>query len=204
MEIPTTIGQFDLRSEIVALAIILLAIAIILYLNRNRLQVRFREWRVERTLNRIGVEQIRDFICPDGLDGHYRIDRLALTPEAIVMVVYKPYVGTIFCAERISEWTQVVGQKSFKFENPLFELDNQLTALGLVIGKVPMKGYLLFSESAVFPKGQTESVIQPASIPASLAREPASRFNPEVKSAWRQLRELHANPGGDREVGLKT
>ena len=197
-------GQLDLRSDIVALGIILLACAIILYVNRARIQLRFREWRIERSLNRIGIEQIRNFVCPDGLDGHYSFDRLALTPDAIVMVVYKPYVGNIYCAERISEWTQVIGQKSFKFENPLFELENQLTALALVVGKVPMQGYLMFSESAAFPKGQPASVIQSATVPASLQRDQSRAIKPDVQAAWRQLLELHANHRQERAEGLKT
>ena len=184
MDIEITLGQLDLRSDIVALSIILLACLIILYVNRARIQLRFREWRIERSLNRIGVEQIRNFVCPDGLDGHYSFDRLALTPEAIVMVVYKPYIGNIYCAERISEWTQVIGQKSFKFENPLFELENQLTALRQITDKVELRGLLVFSHSAIFPKGHPDSVVQPDTIPQRYLDAPSDEVNAHVMQAW--------------------
>ena len=124
MDVNQIMNRLDLQSEIVAYAIILIAILLILYLNRKRLIVRFHEWRIQHCLNKIGTEQIRDLVCPDGLEGHYNIDRLALTRDAILVISYKPYIGNIYCAERISEWTQVIGQKSFKFENPLFELEN--------------------------------------------------------------------------------
>ena len=93
-----------------------------------------------------------------------------------MVIAYKPYVGNIYCAERIAEWTQVIGQKSFKFENPLFELDNQLTALTLALGNVPLKGYLFFSHSAVFPKGHPDSVLQPDSIPRAFSARPETGY----------------------------
>lgn len=204
MDIKKTISQLDLQSELIALIIIGLAIVVILYLNRVRLQLQLREWRLQRCLNRIGAEQIRDFSCPDGLDGHYNIDRLALTCDAILVVAYKPYLGNIYCAERIAEWTQVIGQKSFKFANPMFELENQITALKLSIGKVPLKGYLMFSQSAEFPKGQPDSVLQPESIPPQLLRESNQQINPETKAAWEHLKWQHANAHGAGEIGVKT
>jgi hypothetical protein len=204
MDIIKTIDQFDLQSELVALIIIGLAILLIVYVNRMRLLLRFREWRIQRCLNRIGAEQIRDFSCPDGLDGHYRIDRLALTRDAILVIAYKPYIGNIYCAERIAEWTQVIGQKSFKFENPMFELENQITALKLLIGAVPLRGYLMFDQSAEFPKGQLESILQPENIPAQLLRSNNQQIDPEKSAAWEQLKWQHANANGAGEIGVKT
>jgi hypothetical protein len=204
MDIKKTMSQFDLHSEMVALLIIGLAILLILYINRARLQLRLREWRVQRCLNQIGTEQIRNFSCPDGLEGHYNIDRLALTRNAILLVAYKPYVGNIYCAEKIAEWTQVVEQKSFKFENPLFELENQITALRLAIGSVPLKPYLMFSQGAEFPKGHPDSVVQPDTIPAELLREHNQQVIPEVAEAWEQIKWQHANASNASEIGVKT
>ena len=184
MDVNQTMNQLDLQSEIVALAIVAIALLLILFLNRRPLLARYHEWRIQHCLNRIGIEQIRNLACPDGLEGHYTIDRLALTRDAILVIAYKPYVGNIYCAERIAEWTQVIGQKSFKFENPLFELDNQVTALNLAFGGGPLKGYLFFSHSAVFPKGHPESVLQPDSIPPHFMRDHSQPVKEEVRAAW--------------------
>ena len=204
MDVNQIMNRLDLQSEIVAYAIILIAILLILYLNRKRLIVRFHEWRIQHCLNKIGTEQIRDLVCPDGLEGHYNIDRLALTRDAILVISYKPYIGNIYCAERISEWTQVIGQKSFKFENPLFELENQITALTLAFGAAPLQGCLFFSHSAIFPKGHPESVLQPDSIPPHFMRDHNQAVKEDVRAAWDHLKWQQANPRSGGEVRVKT
>ena len=204
MDVNKIMNYLDLRSENVAFAIIAIAILLILYLNRKHLIAHFHEWRIQRCLNKIGTEQIRDLFCPDGLDGHYNIDRLALTRDAILVVAYKPYVGKIYCAERISEWTQVIGQKSFKFENPLFELENQITALTLAFGSAPLQGQLFFSHSAVFPKGHPNSVLQPDNIPAHFMRDHNQVVKEEVRAAWDHLKWQQANLRSDNGGRVKT
>jgi len=204
MDVNKIMNRLDLQSEIVAFAIISIALLLILYLNRERLIVRFHEWRIQRSLNKIGSEQIRDLVCPDGLEGHYKIDRLALTRDAILVVAYKPYVGNIYCAERISEWTQVIGRKSFKFENPLFELENQITALTLTFGSAPLQGCLFFSHSAVFPKGHPQSVLQADNIPPHFMRNHGQAVKEEVRAAWDYLKWQQANLKGEDGVRVNT
>jgi len=204
MDVNQAMNHVDLQSEIVAFAIIAIALLLILYLNRGPLFVRYHEWSIQRCLNKIGVEQIRNLACPDGLEGHYSIDRLALTHDAILVIAYKPYVGNIYCAERIAEWTQVIGQKSFKFENPLFELENQITALTLAFGSIPLRGYLFFSHSAVFPKGHPESVLQPDSIPPHFMRDHQQVVKEEVQAAWDYLKWQRSGAGSDDEASVKT
>jgi hypothetical protein len=204
MDVAESISQLDLQSESVAFAIIVIAVLLILHINRHRLQTAYREWRMQRCLNKIGVEQIRDLVCPDGLDGYYHIDRLALTPDAILLIAYKPFVGNIYCAERIAEWTQVIGRKSFKFANPLFELENQITALTLALGSIPLRGCLLFSNSTIFPKGHPESVLQPETIPTQYRRDPHVPIGEEVQAAWEHLKWQQANGAGGGRLGVKA
>lgn len=189
MDFAGTLQQVHLEPNLVAFAI-LFALAIILWINRKRLGLLFREWRIQRSLNQIGAAQIRNLVCADGLDGYYKLDRLALTNDAILLISYKAFGGNIYCAENISEWTQVVGQKSFKFENPLFELENQLTALRLIMGNVPLRGYLFFNHSAEFPKGQPESVLHPDNIPVPILRSNCTQPRADVQAAWEQLKLL--------------
>ena len=191
-------------ADVIAIAIVVLAALGLLLLNRARIMAGLREWKIQRCLGRIGSEQIRDLVCADGLDGFYKIDRLALTPDAILLISYKPFGGNIYCAERISEWTQVVGQKSFKFENPLFELENQITALRLLIGNVPLRGYLFFNHSASFPKGHPDSVLDPASLPDRFLEQSEKPPNAQVLAAWSQLRALGAESAAGGSLGVKT
>jgi len=181
-----------------------LAIVLILLVNRKRLQLLIGEWRIQRCLKRIGCEQIRYLICPDGLDGYYTIDRLALVQDAILVIAHKPYGGNIYCAERIAEWTQVIGQKSFKFENPLFELENQLTALKLLTAGMPVHGFLFFNHSTAFPKGHPEVVLHPDNIPDRFLRANCDPVNPQVQAAWEQLKAQQKQPRANTQASVKT
>jgi hypothetical protein len=196
--------DINLESGFVAVAIVVLALALIGWLNRKPLAAWFRDWRIQRCLNSIGSEQIRNLVCPDGLDGSYQLDRLALTNDAVVLVIYKAFGGNIFCAERISEWTQVVGQKSFKFGNPLFELENQLTALRLILGNVPVSGYLIFNHDAQFPKGHPDCVLRQDRIPEHLLSANCGQPRKEVLAVWDKLKELQLETVSDEGIGVKT
>jgi len=204
MDTSEIINPRNLQSDNFAYAIVALAVLLILFINRRRLMLRYRVWSLQGSLKRIGCEQIRDLVCPDGLDGHYNIDRLALTRDAILLISYKPYVGNIYCAERISDWTQVIEQKSFKFENPLFELENQITALKLVTGDIKLQGYFFFNHSASFPKGHPDSVLQPDTIPGRFLGNHPDAVNADVRQAWERLKSLPSDVPANSQVSVKT
>ena len=204
MEIAQLPREVNLESGFVAVAIIACALGLIGWINRKRLAVWLREWRIQRCLNSIGSEQIRNLICPDGLEGHYQLDRLALANDAVVLIIYKAFGGNIFCAEKISEWTQVVGQKSYKFDNPLFELENQLTALRLLMGNIPLQGYLIFNRSAQFPKGHPDKILHEDSIPERLQALHCGQPTPDVLAAWEKLKSLPREASSDDGLRVKT
>jgi hypothetical protein len=204
MDLESITKKFNLESEFVALGLLAFALVMVLVVNRQRIRSWFLEWRIQRCLDRIGSEQIRDLVCADGLEGYYKIDRLALTRDAILLISYKPFGGNIYCAERISEWTQVIGQKSFKFENPLFELENQITALRLLIGDTPLYGYLFFDNSALFPKGHPDKVLNPETIPAEFIAEHCENPNAKIKAAWDLLKAHQTDAPDTGGVGAKT
>jgi hypothetical protein len=204
MNLNDLLKQLRLESEATALAIVALAILVVLLMNRKRLLIRYREWRIQRNLDQIGCEQIRNLVCSDGLEGHYNIDRLALVQDAILLISHKPYGGYIYGAERISEWTQVVGQKSFKFENPIFELENQLTALRLLTGKALLKGYLFFNYSAEFPKGHPDMVLHPENLPDSFVNVDPAAIKSEIRAAWELAKAHQKQLSDDDQVSVKT
>ena len=203
MDFAGILQQVNLESDMIAIAIVI-ALAIILWINRKRIGILFREWRIQKNLIQIGAEQIRNMTCEDGLEGFYKLDRLALTNDCILLITYKAYGGNIYCAENISEWTQVVGQKSFKFENPLFELENQLTALRLIMGNVPLRGYLYFNHSAEFPKGHPDSVLHPDNIPEPILNQNCTRPRADVQAAWDQLKQLQQEASSSSTARVKT
>lgn len=184
-------NQINLESEAITLLIVGLVIVLLLFIIRKPLRAKINEWRIQRILDKIGCDQIRNLVCSDGIDGHFNIDRLALIQDSILLIAYKRYGGNIYCAEHISEWTQLIGQQSFKFENPLFELENQLTSLRLLTGNATLQGYLFFNQSAEFPKGHPERVLHPGNIPDRFIDVDYETTTPEIKAAWQLLKSHH-------------
>ena len=205
MNFSQILEQIDRQFALLIGLALILSVLLLLWLYRYRMQRILSEWRTERCLRSIGTDQIRHLVCPDGLDGYFTIDRLALTPNTIVLINHKRYAGRIYCAEQIAEWTQVVGQKSFKFENPLFELENQLTAIKLLTGSQGFTGYLFFDPGASFPKGHPDSVLIQEAIPESLLNPQGEKatVQPAIQSVWNQLLAIKQEVADEQRITAK-
>jgi hypothetical protein len=180
-------------------ALTVLVIIMILIRNWRKLRHHWFEWSTRRCLNQIGIRQIKNFIYFDEIDGHFKIDRLVKLHDSILLIAFKPYSGNIYCADSIPEWTQVVGQKSFKFVNPLFELENQVTAMKNLIPNVPVRGVLFFDHCARFPKGHPEQVVNPDIIPDYFMRSLCPEPSTAIEKAWDMLIRL---PGQANQAAL--
>ncbi len=194
----------NLEPDLAIAGLAALAALLLVAFNRRRLAGGWREWRIRRLLDHIGHEQIRNLRCPDGLDGYHEIERLALASDSILVIAYKRFSGNIYCAEQIDEWTQMIGQKSFKFANPLYELEYQLTSLRLQTGCERIEGFIFFDASAAFPKGHPENVWHPGNIPPSLMREHCPPPSAEIGLAWDHLKALHQTGSKGAEIGVKA
>jgi len=188
----------------IILFFILLCIVFIVLLNWKKACRTWLEWRTCRCLDSIGIKQMRDVVCADGLDGEYVLDCLVMLPKAILLITFKPYSGNIYCSERISDWTQVIAQKSHKFENPLFELDNQLIALRSQMPKILFRGLLFFDHGAHFPKGHPEAILQPGNIPEEYLQENCAEPDQIIVDAWERLGTLPSEETSSRHLRLKT
>ena len=184
--------------------LILLSIVLIVLFNWKKTRRTWLEWRTRRCLDGIGIKQQRNVVCSDGLDGEYVLDRLVMLPKAILLITFKPYSGNIYCSERISDWTQVIAQKSYKFENPLFELENQLTALRSQMPKILFRGLLFFDHNAHFPKGHPDSILQPGSIPEEYLRDNCAEPDQIIVDAWEMFNTMPAERTSSRQLRLKT
>lgn len=168
--------------------VIVATLGIILYLNRYSIIQGWLNFKTQYTLKRLGVEQLTNIQCPDGLGSHFNIDRLILRPDGISLLVVKKYPGRIFCADHIDEWTQMLGQKSYQFSNPLFELDLQIKAISDCVPGVNVDGYLFFDHRAEFPRGHPDRVIHPLKIPDSLNTSEQEPIEPDLLTAWETIK----------------
>jgi len=175
------------------LALVLLLLITVVFLMRGKIRNTWLNMRTRRQLKRLGLKQLSHFKCPDGLGGYFDIDRLVLRRDGISLIVIKQFAGSIFCAENIDEWTQMLEGKSYRFKNPLIDLDYQINALSECIPDVPIDGYLFFDHHASFPKGRPDRVISADDLPESLLRVKQQHAEKMIEKSWHQLREM-ANP----------
>ncbi len=166
----------------------LLLVGIILYLNRRKVKHHWLNLKTRYCLNRLGFKQITNLKCPDGLGHHFTIDRLILRHDGITLLVYKRFPGKIFCADKIDDWTQMMGQRSFRFKNPLYDLDYQIKAVSACVPNVPVNGFLFFDHLTEFPRGHPERIIHLKKIPEELKRSKPDKVDKSVMSAWKKLR----------------
>ncbi len=144
-------------------------------------------------LNRLGVKQIKNFHCPDGFEHYFNIDRLILRPEGITLLQYKRFPGSIFCAEKIDDWTQMYEKQSFRFNNPLYDLDIQIKAVSACVPDVPVNGYLYFDFMTEFPKGHPDQVVHFKTFPDELKLNKKDSVIPKVSAAWDKLLKMNKN-----------
>ena len=197
------IHEWYSKPEIMVLPL-LIVIIVAGWINRTSLFHAWQSWRTGRLLNKLGLEQLCNLPCPDGLDGEFVLDRLVKLPDEIVLIVSKRYPGNIYCAEKISQWTQVLAQKSYNFENPLFELENQVTALAEMIPSTPVRGYLFFDHSALFPKGCPDAVLSPGNIPDKFVQHDGMTVENRISTAWETLTRISAESTQHQQLRLKT
>ena len=190
MNFESYLNQDWANNVVVPVALTLLAIATVLAINWRKLRAHWLEWHTHHGLDKIGVKQIKNSICVDGLDGKFEIDRLVMLHDSILVIAFRPYSGYIYCAESIPEWTQLLDQKSYKFKNPLFELGNQVSAIQNYLPGVSIRGVLIFDYSASFPKGYPERVMRLDNIPESLLHANCPEPKPEVLKGWDALLKL--------------
>ena len=179
-----------LDQYVLLIALLLVALVVVMYLGRRNLIQAWLNAKTRYRLNRLGLKEISNFQFPDGLGNYFNIDRLIMRHDGISLLLVKQYPGSIFCAEDIDEWTQMLAGKSYRFKNPLIDLDYQVKAVSACIPGVPVDGFLFFDTQAEFPKGHPDRVIRSDSIPEALERNKDLKAQASVESAWEKLSAL--------------
>ncbi|MDH3714312.1 MAG: NERD domain-containing protein [Gammaproteobacteria bacterium] len=143
--------------------------------------------RIRRAIRSLGAKVASDVVIPDGLDGTVNIDYLVMTPAYLLVVLVRRYPGAIFGAEKIDQWAQVMRKGSYKFANPLTELQDIVAVVRNQLPSVPVKGAVLFDQDSVFPKGKPDGVLHLPDIDAETKHTPLSDVPDELQRAWSTL-----------------
>ncbi len=166
---------------------LLLLAAIISILFFNKIKRAYTDWYLFHSVKKLGHTIRRNIILPDGMDGTICIDNLVLMPDRILVVSVGRYQGSIFASENIDVWTQVVGKRSYKFNNPLLKLEQDIATVRAHVPKIKVSGILIFSDDVDFPKGKPDNVISVAEAKRCFGIIGAEKINDEYLNAWNKI-----------------
>jgi len=113
---------------------------------------------------RLGLDRgryrlFRNLILPTP-DGTTQVDHVVVSAHGIFVIETKNYAGWIFGSERDRTWTQKLGRRSYKFQNPLRQNYKHVRALAELTG---IDDSVLFS-LAVFVGGATFKTAMPDKV----------------------------------------
>lgn len=202
-ELLITIKDFNLHNPglvtwIVAGLIILLALA----LQKVWLKEFISEWKLNRLLKNIGLNSLHNVTVPDDIDGKVFIENLILTPNKIILLGVKKYRGLIFAADTIDLWTQVIDNKSYKFDNPLRQLERDAAVLNSKIESSKIEEKVLFIKGSEFPKGKPENIVEIAEIKQWKDSYKDSELSDALRADWKKLSELADNDEFAKNKGI--
>lgn len=173
----------------VTAVLFLMAVMIVRPAIRHRLQRR----REERLINSLGVDQIRDVIIDDGMEGVVVLERLLLTPEGMLVLMTLRRDGNLFGGERIDTWVQVRGKRTIRFPNPFYTLETLLAAVRYHAPGITVQSRVLFLGNCVFPKGKPEGAWTLADVPEHEGKKVTAGVLPVMQQKWDALK-AHATP----------
>lgn len=153
------------------------------------LRGRAGEARVGAVLDSIGVDTLHDIILPDGRGGSTQVDHLVLTGAGILVVETKNYSGLVFGQGHEAQWTERLGQRSYRFQNPLRQNFGHVQAIRALAPGMPVLGRVVFTDDARFPNGAPEGV----SVLTDLRRDLVNLIgheapSPHLLQSWATLK----------------
>ena len=182
--------QLELDYNTLVAAAIAVGVLIVVVLLGLWLRHFLEKYRIKRAIRRLGHDVISNIVVTDGVDGHVFIEHVVLTRAHILVVSVRRYPGAIFAADNMDMWAQVTDGGSFKFPNPLHEIQSAILAVKGHLPGVDVKGVILFDRDSTFPKGKPEGVIHVSEIPKKKRGEKPAALPDEIVAAWTKLQGL--------------
>lgn len=183
--------EFITSPKIISLLAIVILFLLSLWILWSPLRNILAYYRLQRILKKSGMACLTDIYINDGMEGSLYMEYLILHARGILLLSIKPYRGHIFAAEQIELWTQVIRHHSYKFNNPLTQLDADIQLLQSMLPEIKIESYVLFTPGSQFPKGKPQRVLELQEfreIAAALQQDDAQTALPlKLKEAWQHL-----------------
>ncbi|MFV2059385.1 MAG: nuclease-related domain-containing protein [Gammaproteobacteria bacterium] len=150
---------YSLQTEIMAtfgIVFVLMLLALILLL--PMIQIRINEYNNNKILKSLGKFQLKNVAIQISSDETVYIDYLILVPSGIFVLNIMKYNGIIFAGENVEQWTQLLNKKSYKFPNPLRDLEICESAVRSLVENCNIIGHIAFESNCAFPKGKPAKI----------------------------------------------
>jgi len=181
------IGEHTTAIVVAAVAVILLLVVVVL---STRIRNFFDQLRLNRAIKRLGTDSMSNVVISDGMDGHVFIEHLVLTPTHVLVVTVRRYSGAIFAAENMDMWAQVTDGGSYKFPNPIHEIETATAAVKSHLRDAAVNGIILFGRDSSFPKGKPAGVMHISEIVKLPTPDQDTAISEPIRQAWDRLLEL--------------
>lgn len=179
----------DYMGAIIAVAVAVVVLLAIVVFSKP-LRSLLDKFRLRRTIKRLGTESMSNVVLSDGMEGHVFIEHLVLTSTKVLVVSVRRYPGAIFAAENMDMWAQVTDSGSYKFPNPLHEIQSATSAVKSHLPDAAVEGIILFGRDSTFPKGKPEGVMHISEITKLPEAGRDTAVSKPVKKAWERLLEI--------------
>ncbi|MGH8127916.1 MAG: nuclease-related domain-containing protein [Gammaproteobacteria bacterium] len=149
----------------------------------------FQTWRWHHRVRRLALDTCNDFVLPDGVDGFVHIEHVLLRPEGFYVLDLLEGAGRLIAGERLPEWSLMGKRRRFTFPNPLLPLEHKLTAVRLLAGQIPVRGYVVLADGLVVPRAQPERVVSLGELRQQLPHPSGdAAVAPANAEAWARIK----------------
>jgi len=182
----------ELSSNPLGLAAIVTGLVLVFFCIIWLLRVYRRRQTIESRLQRCCIAMLGDFVISDNNDGEIHIHYALLTSSGVLILDLKEVEGHVFGSDGMDDWTVISDKRRFTFSNPQHALYDRVAAVARIIPEVPVEGYVVFSESAVFSKGLPDKIIMLEALVHQLEESKGSHRESTLNAFsgyWDRLRE---------------
>lgn len=143
----------------------------------------------EKIIRNFCHEVLENVSIRDEVDGPIPVDYLCLTVSGIYVIDIKDYRGLLFGGENTDQWTQVIGNRSYKFDNPLFQNKVRVHAIKTLIDdEIPVQGCVIFSNAGSFPKDKPDGVYMQDKLAEELNINTVDKVPENYHTVWGHLK----------------
>lgn len=150
--------------------------------------------QLQKKIQAVAADALHQVVIPDGMDGAVYLENLLLTPDGLLVLPVHRYQGVVFAADGIDNWTQVLGKRTYKFTNPLPQLESEVLAVTDYASGIPVEGRVVFTKGVEFPKGRPGKLISVAEL-EKMGEDNRQREVPSAYwQAWKALKQQVQTP----------